>query len=122
MAKLFAAFPHIEKDFKDVCELLQQGSIISTDATKGALSAARTIHRLTYSLIVWKFRLNKLPLRGQVFLDELASDAIQILPQIMLGYSKTTKLLIRGVIENGLRHVYFLDHKIEFHRMNSDAK
>jgi hypothetical protein len=40
----------------------------------------------------------------------------------MLGYDKTTKLLIRGVIENCLRHIYFIDHRIEFHRMNQDTK
>jgi hypothetical protein len=57
-----------------------------------------------------------------VFIEEIASDALQILPQTLMGYNKTTKLLIRGIVENILRHVYFHDHPVEFGRMNRDSK
>ena len=40
----------------------------------------------------------------------------------MIGFSKTAKLLMRGVIENTLRHIYFSDHPIEFALMNRDRK
>ena len=66
---------------------------------------ARTIHGNTYSLILWRFRLRGLPEHAKVFIEEIASDALQILPQIMMGYSKTAKLLIRGISENGLHPV-----------------
>ena len=47
---------------------------------------------------------------------------MQILPQVLLGFSKTAKLLMRGIIENTLRHVYFSDHPVEFAVMNQDKK
>ena len=55
-------------------------------------------------------------------MDEIASDALQILPQVMMGYGKSVTLLTRGVIENALRHLYFIDHPIEFGRMNRETK
>jgi hypothetical protein len=57
-----------------------------------------------------------------LFIEEIASDALQILPQVLMGYGKTTKLLTRGIVENTLRHVYFSDHPIEFERMNREHK
>jgi putative alpha-1,2-mannosidase len=54
--------------------------------------------------------------------EEIASDALQVLPQVLMGYSKTAKLLIRGIAENTLRHVYFSDHPVEFDRMNREKK
>ena len=59
---------------------------------------------------------------GKVFIEEIASDALQILPQALMGYGKTAKLLTRGIIENTLRHLYFSDHPIEFARMNRESK
>src|SRR5258707_11561346 len=80
------------------------------------------MHRATFNLILWRFRLSGLPTHGQVFIEEIASDALQILPQILMGYGKTAKLLTRGIVENTLRHLYFSDHPIEFGRMNSEPK
>jgi hypothetical protein len=73
-------------------------------------------------LILWRFRLKGLPTHGRPFIEEIASDALQILPQVLLGYGKTVKLLTRGIIENTLRHIYFSDHPVEFQRMNRDTK
>ncbi|QOZ66617.1 hypothetical protein [Bradyrhizobium arachidis] len=101
---------------------LKQKQIVSHSPSATMLLNARHIHELTYSLILWRFRLKGLPVHSNVFIEEIASDALQILPQIMMGYSKTAKLLIRGIIENVLRHIYFADHPIEFGYMNSDKK
>jgi hypothetical protein len=73
-------------------------------------------------LILWRFRLKGLPGHGRAFIEEIASDALQILPQVLMGYGKTAKLLIRGIIENTIRHLYFSDHPIEFARMNRESK
>jgi hypothetical protein len=86
------------------------------------LENAKRIHRATFSLILWRFRLKAIPPHGKVFIEEIASDALQILPQVLMGYGKTAKLLIRGIIENTLRHLYFSDHPIEFERMNREQK
>lgn len=114
--------PSVEKDFGSVTQFLQESGIIPEKPTPSMIHHGKAIHQSTYSLILWKFRLKKLPAHGQVFIEEIASDALQILPQILMGYSKTAKLLTRGIIENTLRHLYFLDHPIEFGRMNQDRK
>jgi hypothetical protein len=85
----------------------------------GIESNAVHSHRLVYSLCLWNHRLKGLPERSRVFLSELASDAIQVMPQALMGYEKTTALLTRGLIEDTLRHLYFTDHPVEFRRDNA---
>lgn len=114
--------PSVAQDFDAVLKFFMERGIIAEKAPGELVSSARRLHRATYSLILWRFRLRNVPEHGLVFLDEIASDALQILPQALMGYGKTTKLLIRGVIENTLRHIYFLDHPIEFARMNRESK
>jgi hypothetical protein len=112
----------VADDFTGVVEFLTARGIIPQNPPQHQLYLAKRIHRATYALILWRFRLRKLREHGAVFIEEIASDALQLLPQALMGYGKTTKLLTRGIIENTLRHIYFSDHPIEFERMNRDTK
>jgi hypothetical protein len=112
----------VANDFSNVVTLLKRRGILSPNPAAATIGTARKIHGYTYSLILWRFRLRGLPDHGRVFIEEIASDALQILPQVLLGYSKTAKLLVRGIAENTLRHIYFSDHPIEFLRMNREGK
>ena len=112
----------VSDDFASVVEFLKGRGVVPTSPSPALIDYARKIHAATYSRILWRFALKRLPIHGQVFVDEIASDALQVLPQVLLGYGKTTKLLIRGVVENTMRHLYFIDHRIEFDRMNRDGK
>jgi len=114
--------PSVDDDLAGVVSFLQKKGVIPADPTANLLENAKLIHRATHSLILWRFRLRRLPDHGKVFIEEIASDALQILPQALMGYSKTTKLLTRGIVENCLRHIYFSDHPIEFARMNREQK
>ena len=114
--------PPVAADFSEVLTFLTDREIIPTNPPGELIEIAKRIHKATYSLILWRFRLIRLPESGQPFIEEIASDALQVLPQILMGYSKTTKLLTRGIIENTLRYVYFYDHPVEFARMNRDTK
>lgn len=114
--------PAVANDFDNVVEYLKTRGIIPASPPAGMLENAKKIHRATYSLILWRFRLKKLPHHRRVFIEEIASDALQILPQVLVGYGKTTKLLTRGVLENTLRHLYFSDHPIEYLKMNREHK
>lgn len=116
------AIPSVADDFKGVFAFFQRKGIVPADPLPEIVAAAKRMHFATYSLILWRFRLEGLPEHGQVFIEEIASDALQIMPQALMGYGKTAKLLVRGVIENCLRHVYFIDHPIEFARMNREGK
>src|SRR5439155_355541 len=110
------------EDFESVWSYFQARGIVPEQPTTDMRNGARRIHRATYSLILWRFRLKNIPDHGRVFIEEIASDALQVLPQSLMGYGKTTELLIRGIAENCLRHLYFIDHPIEFERMNRERK
>jgi hypothetical protein len=112
----------LASDFSDVLAYLKELGLVPRAPGASLFDSARKIHRATYSLILWRFRLTGLPQHSRVFIEEIASDALQVLPQTLMGYNKATKFLIRGIVENVLRHVYFHDHPIEFGRMNRDAK
>jgi hypothetical protein len=114
--------PSVANDFTGVLAFFENTGIVPAAPSPELVAAAKRMHFATYSLILWRFRLQGLPEHGQVFIEEIASDALQIMPQALTGYGKTTKLLVRGVIENCLRHVYFKDHPIEFTRMNRESK
>lgn len=114
--------PSVAADFAQVVEFLKERQVLPATPPATTTASARSIHRATYSLILWRFRLRRLPEHGKVFVEEIASDAIQLLPQVLMGYGKTVKLLTRGLVENTLRHIYFSDHPIEFERMNRGAK
>lgn len=112
----------VVNDLNGVISFFKGRGILPTAPSPGQLAGIRRLHRSTYGLILWRFRLRNIPEHGQAFIEEIASDALQILPQALMGYGKTTKLLTRGVIENTLRHIYFVDHPVEFVRMNNEKK
>jgi hypothetical protein len=116
------ALPAVAQDFAAVLSFLQARGIVPASPSVTMLDDSKRIHRATYSLILWRFRLRKLPEYSKVFVEEIASDALQILPQALMGYNKTTKLVTRGIVENCLRHIYFADHPVEFERMNREQK
>ena len=110
------------KDFDDVIAFLSTVRVIDIAPSQDVLSIARRIHSMTYTLILWKFSLKKLSSYGSPFVEEIASDALQVLPQVLLGSSKTARLLMRGILENTLRHIYFSDHPVEFEIMNRESR
>jgi len=112
----------VTSDFEEVVEFLKQRHILAEDPSPDIIAAARSIHAATYSLILWRFQAKRLPSHSHVFLDEIASDALQILPQALSGYRKTTLLLVRSIVENVIRHIYFSDHPVEFRRANREKK
>ncbi len=113
---------NVTSDFEEVIAFLKQRHVVAQELSPAITAAARKIHTATYSLIVWRFQIKRLPPHSQVFLDEIASDALQILPQALSGYRKTTLLLARSIVENVIRHIYFSDHPVEFRRANRDKK
>lgn len=114
--------PAVANDFADVWGHLTSLRVLPNPQPPQMAQIAKKIHFCTYSLSLWKFRLKPHVSHASPFLEEIASDAIQILPQIMMGFRKPARLLARGVLENLLRYLYFVDHPIEFARMNAEGK
>lgn len=120
MAK--SAVPSLTDDLKYVTAFFTERRVIPPAPSREMEDNIRRIHSATFSLILWRFRLKKLLPHAKPFIEEIASDALQILPQVLLGFRKTVKLLTRGIVENTLRHIYFSDHPVEFQRMNQEAR
>lgn len=116
------AIPSVARDLEGVLVSLQRANLVPTCPDRELLVGVKKLHQATYSLILWRFRLRNIPHHGRPFIEEIASDALQILPHALAGYVKTTHLLTRGIIENTLRYLYFSDHPIEFQKMNSAKK
>lgn len=114
--------PSVTRDLEGVLVFLQGVNLVPQHPGKELLVGIKKLHRATYSLIFWRFRLQRIPQYGRPFLEEIASDALQVLPHALAGYVKTTHLLTRGIIENTLRYLYFIDHPIEYQLMNSGKK
>ena len=112
----------VATDFDGVIRFLTEKGLFPPEPPRSMLASVKRMHAASYSLILWRFRLLSLPQHSAVFLEEVASDALQILPHAVQGYNKTTRLLIRGVAENTLRHIYFTDHPVEYARMNAEKK
>lgn len=108
-------------DLDDTVAHLETRTTVPVHFKTHVLPVARQLHSAIYSLCLWSYFLDLKP-RGQVFLDEIASESIQILPHALEGYFKTPMLLTRGIVENLLRHIYFMDHPIEFQKVNSSEK
>lgn len=112
----------VKSDFDEAIAYFKFHDFFPKNPSSDVISVARRVHSSTYGLLLWKFRLTDLPLCATPFLEEIASDALQVLPQVMLGYGKTTKLLCRSILENCLRFIYYYDHPIEFEIMNREHK
>lgn len=109
-------------DFNQVKKYLERRGVFKKNATADYIRLANDMHFYAFSLFSWKFLLKNMAIHKRAFLEEIASDALQILPIALLGFRKPASILIRGILENVLRHVYFSDHPIEFERINSAQK
>ena len=111
-----------KRDFDEVVNYFRQRGTLKIKPSAKILSSMREIHAATYSLFLWRYLLKHLPEHSIVFLNEISSDAIQILPLGLQGYRRPTLILIRSIIENCCRHIYFSDHPIEFILANQEKK
>lgn len=112
----------LEKDFEDLKKFLIKKRLISTDEPTEILIDLKHVHKVCYSFALWDHNLAKIKYNGRVFLKEIKSDAIQSIPLLLLGFKKPVSILLRGIIENSLKHVYFIDHPVEFEWLTSKFK
>jgi hypothetical protein len=102
-----------DQDYDSVMSYLRERGALPDPLTSSVSRQAARLHAATYSLALWRFRLRGMRALVRAYVDEIYSDAIQVLPLALLGYRKPVALLLRGVLENVLRHVYYADHPVE---------
>jgi hypothetical protein len=109
----------IESDFDLLRKHLIANKLVTEEWLAKNLSSLRIIHKIVYSFLVWDSCIRKRNNCGKVFLHELRSDAIQSIPIVLGGYKKATALLLRGLVENTLRYIYYSNHPVEYTWLNS---
>jgi len=101
-------------DFNDLIKFLLTNRLITKEWLKKNLNKIKEIHRIIYSFFIWDYHLSDIDECGRFFIHELRSDSVQTMPLVLMGYNKAVALLLRGIVENALKHIYYLDHPIEF--------
>ncbi len=105
----------LEQDFNSLKKFLKKNKLIKKDEPKETITRLKHIHKVCYSFALWDHNLSKrIRYEGKIFLKEIRSDAIQSIPLLLMGYKKPVGILLRSVIENSLKHIYFIDHPVEF--------
>lgn len=111
----------LNSDFQDVLSHIKRDSNLVFSFTDEEMDIFRRIHSRTYAILLTHKKLKK-SRHGCIFLDEILSDAIQILPLLLRGYNKVATYLLRDILENCLKYVYYYDHKIELLWIESGEK
>ena len=79
------------------------------------ISLLRLVHRFGVVASILSNSLPKQrPQHRRVFLQELSSDAIHLLHSVLVGDIRAARFYLRSAIENFWRHMYFMDHPIEY--------
>lgn len=103
----------------DLAEVLAYLGMVGL--SESASRSIKRIHKLTFSLVLWRYCVKGMSGHAKVFVDELASDALHVIPLVARGFRKPTLLALRGILEASLRHIYFADHPVEFWRSNNET-
>ena len=76
----------------------------------------KTIHATVYSIALWDefLAIKYADDYKKIFVNDIKSDLVQLIPLLLMGYKKASALLLRSSIENILKHIFFFDHRIEF--------
>lgn len=108
----------LDKDSDNLIKLLEKKKILKEDDVE----CIKSIHEISYSLALWSYIHKDSTNTSKYYLDEIRSDCVQAIPLLLMGYKKPTSLLIRGIIENSLKHIYFYHHPIELQRLLTEDK
>lgn len=108
----------VETDFEDLKTFLMKIRIISSKWLKQNSSRFKVFHKLTFPFLIWDHCLtHKEPYR-RYFVREARSDSIHAVLTVLIGCRKSASLLLRGLIEDILRHIYYFDHPVEFNLLS----
>jgi hypothetical protein len=111
-----------EDDFDDFKVFLKQTNIVSEEWMRANLDRLKTLHIITLSFIIWDHHFRNNSPHQKFFLKEARSDCIHSILTVLIGCKKAANLLLRGIIENVLRHLYYFDHPIEFTFITQDEE
>jgi hypothetical protein len=112
---------YLEQDKEELLAYLKEINLYSDEKQNEIKEDLIEVHKNIYSLCLWITEFDGCPINQKIYLEQIRSDAIQSLYLSLLGFKKPVKLLLRGMIEDILNHVYYYDHKIEYERLETEA-
>jgi hypothetical protein len=77
------------------------------------LALAKYAHQVAFTMGLWVQKTTETPSWAKLYLQQLKTDSVQLIPSIVLGNKRTLHLYERSCIEDFLRYFYYFDHKIE---------
>jgi hypothetical protein len=107
----------LEEDRSKLEAFLRERSAYPVSQGAETDAAFKKAHKAVYGLCIWSHEFSESPIHQRVFLAELRSDALQSIYMALNGFKKPAALLLRSVIEDLLRHLYYYDHQIEFEKL-----
>jgi len=101
------------EDFKEVKKYFEETQNIIIPFESGNINSIKKIHETAYGYLVLKSKL-KINNHANIFLSEIQSDYLQLIPLVINGYEKLTMIVLRDILENTLKFIYYFHHPIEF--------
>lgn len=75
------------------------------------------LHSALIPFVVIRHRSREETDAGSLFIQSMASDAVQVFPLLIGGFKKSIALSFRGILESALRYIYYIDHPIEYRKL-----
>lgn len=101
------------EDFEKCIEYYRGLKVHEDVFTGHSKSLVRCTHKIAFTMDLWVQKLSGIPAWALPYLHQLKSDAIQLIPSVILGDRRTLHLYERASIEDFLRYIYFFDHQVE---------
>lgn len=101
-----------KEDFNEIKVFFESQNIL-TPFKKENVGAIKKIHNSSFSFLLFKKRL-KVANHADIYIAEMQSDYLQIIALVLKGYEKLAMILLRDILENTLKFIYYFHHPIEF--------
>ena len=110
---------NLKQDFEDLKNYISERNLVPATTMKTIEAKLRRVHRICFSIAVWESQFSRRKEHKKIFLREMRSDAIQSVSLILFGHRKSACLMVRGLVENALKHVFFFTHPVEYEWLKS---
>jgi len=110
-----------KEDFKEIKKYFEYTHNIFTPFNPENVSVIKKIHETIYGYLIFKSKL-KINNHANIYLDEIQSDYLQLIPLVLRGYEKLAMILLRDILENTLKFIYYFHHPIEFIQLEGKNK
>ena len=111
-----------EVDFKKCIDYYNQLKLDNSNFSPETTALFRRAHGFAFTLGLWITKLEGNQNPAKIYLNQMLSDAIQVMPTVALGDKRGLRLYARAQIEDALKYVFYCDHPVEFELLQLEPK